>query len=957
MTRCLFSLAIRHLAPVFTVFTLLCLLLPASSPAQVQTGFPPFASFGGPPDTIDLANLNVHYTIPILHKAGRGTDFAYDGTYDSYVWTPITSGSTASWQPVPYWGWGALDGSGIMGYITYNGSPSNCYVFGAGVFYYDQFTNFVFYDARGTPHPLPGQITAFNQSPPGGGNCPSANYGISGTTSDGSGLGYSISTTQQNYNSITFASVSTPSGRLITPPVITYSGQTQGSGTLEDRNGNLITQDGSGHYYDTLSSSAAVLTLAGSGTPSSPLTFTYTPPAGGTATYTVKYTAYTVKTNFGCGIAEYGPTSNNLVSEIDLPDGSKYTFSYESTPGYSGDVTGRLYQVGLPTGGTITYTYSGGNNGINCSDGSTATLTRATPDGTWTYAQAKGSGAASGTTLTDPSGNVTTIQFQGIYETQRSSSTLLTRNTCYNGASSPCTGTAITLPITQRTVTSQFGTPQSKAVFSYNNLGLLTEEDDYDFPSGSALLKKTVISYASLGNIQNMPSSVQIINGSGTTVSQTTYNYDETSVAGTSGTPQHGSGYNGGNLTSIHYPAGGLTAHFTYFDTGNVQTATDVNGAQTTYSYSGSSCGNSFPTSISEPLGLSRSMAWNCTGGVQTSVTDENNQTTSIAYTSDPYFWRPNAVTDPLNNRTSFTYQPNSSYCCPWMVDSAMLFNNNNSIVEHLQYKDGLGRTYVDQQNQKPGSTTLDTVSYTFDSNGRPYSVSMPCSVSYTQTCPSSPATTQTYDALNRPLVTTDGGGGTITYTYSQNDVLVTIGPAPSGEHTKQKQYEYDGLGRIKSVCEVTNASGSGSCGQANTSGLNFSTAYVTQYTYDALGNLKGVTQSGQTRSYGYDAMSRLTSEANPESGTTSYTYDSDSTCGNYPGDLVKRIDANGNVTCYHYDGLHRVTSITYPSGPNAAATSAKTFLYDSTSFSCATGANVKGRLAEAYTGPSRHYS
>jgi hypothetical protein len=73
--------------------------------------------------------------------------------------------------------------------------------------------------------------------------------------------------------------------------------------------------------------------------------------------------------------------------------------------------------------------------------------------------------------------------------------------------------------------------------------------------------------------------------GNGTIVSQTTNNYDETVVVATSGTPQHSTiSGSRGNLTSIHYSVTGLTAHLTYFDTGTVQTATDVNGAVTTNS-------------------------------------------------------------------------------------------------------------------------------------------------------------------------------------------------------------------------------------------------------------------------------------------------------------------------------------------------------------------------------------
>jgi len=75
--------------------------------AQVTTGTPPFGTFASnsAPDVIDLANLNAHIPIPVLHKAGRGLDFTYDLSYDSSVWYPVTSNQVTSWQPVLYWGW------------------------------------------------------------------------------------------------------------------------------------------------------------------------------------------------------------------------------------------------------------------------------------------------------------------------------------------------------------------------------------------------------------------------------------------------------------------------------------------------------------------------------------------------------------------------------------------------------------------------------------------------------------------------------------------------------------------------------------------------------------------------------------------------------------------------------------------------------------------------------------
>ncbi len=94
-----------------------------------------------------------------------------------------------------------------------------------------------------------------------------------------------------------------------------------------------------------------------------------------------------------------------------------------------------------------------------------------------------------------------------------------------------------------------------------------------------------------------------------------------------------------------------------------------------------------------------------------------------------------------------------------------------------------------------------------------------------------------------------------------------------------------------------------------------------------------------------------MTSETNPESGTTTFTFDADATCGTSEGDLVKRVDANGTVTCYAHDAAHRVTEVSYPTlGAGVAATPNKYFVYDAASVDGATMANVLGRLAEAYT-------
>ncbi len=890
------------------------------------TGTPPFGSFGGGPDIINLANLNSHLTVPVFNRAGRGIPFTYNINYDTSVLYPVTSGSTTSWQPVNNWGWQGIT-EPINGYLSAQGTTGKCSTGNPKFPGFYAIYKWTFRDSSGVAHIFPNTTEA----PITCGNTTSVNS----LATDGSG--YLLQATGD-------------AGNVISRGGLFLLGL--GTQTI-DNNGNEITVNGSNQFTDTLGSVA----LTVSGAPPNPVMYTYTNPQGSNSKVTVKYTSSTVRTNFACsGIVEYSASNVPLVTEIDLPDGTNYKFTYEATPSFSGDVTGRLASVTLPTGGTINYTYTGSNHGIECSDGSAAGLTRSTPDGTWTYARSLGTPPASTTTVTDPQSNQAVINFQGIYETERlryqgsTSGTLLKFVvTCYNGnlGSGNCNAVPVTVPIAQRTVFSSVGgVAESRVDTFYNSSGLLTEKDEYGFANGvtGPLVRKTLTTYATLGNyIVDRAASVTVEDGSGNVKAQTTYGYDQGAPAATSGTPQHVaiSGARG-NVTTISSLVSGstiLSKTFAYFDTGNVYTATDVNGAVTTYTYG--DCGNSFATLVSEPLNLSQSMAWNCTGGAETLATDENGKTTTLTY-NDPYFWRLNAATDPASNQAQLIYNGATSR------ENFVLFNGGASTADSLLTFDDLGRTHVSQIKQGPSSTMYDSSETDYDSLGRPSKSVLPYSGTAGETNSSGPGVTTSYDALSRPLQVTDSGGGTTTYSYNQNDVLVTSGPAPSGENTKRKQYEYDALGRITSVCEITSASGSGTCGQTAPV-----TGYWTKYTYDVLNNLTGVTQNAQgtqqTRAYTYDDLSRMISETNPESGTTTYVYDTDSTCGTFKGDLVKKMDAAGNLICYSSDALHRVIAAASISGPYSGYPS-RYFIYDAATVNGQAMQLAKGRVAEAYT-------
>src|SRR6267143_2869810 len=460
----------------------------------------------------------------------------------------VSVSGSQNWQPVTNWGWKGQTQT-ALGYIFYGSTTTTqCLLdpgpprqYGITIWY----KNWSYVDEFGTGHDF-GTFAVYDS------DCYGTSSG-SAVATDGSG--YKI-----NATGFPSAAVTPRGGGTINAPLQSPSG----SGSKTDSNGNVISVSASSPetFTDTLGTTA--LTINGSAP--NPVSYTYNNAAGTSVSVTINYKAYTVKTNFvATGINEYGPTSVSLVDYVTLPNTKQYSFTYEQTPStpssgactpltgtYQGYcVTGRIASVTLLTGGQITYSYSGGSNGI-FGDGSIATLTRTTPDGQWTYARTPGTGAASTTTITDPQNNQTVIQFQGIYETQRKAyqgsqtGTLLqTVNTCYNGSAIPCTDIAVTLPISRRTVILQpdSGTLQSKTDTFYNSYGLVTETDEYDFGSGAppaSPTRKTLITYASLGNgIVDRPATITVCTasgsssscgGTGTQVAQTTFTYDEGTV-------------------------------------------------------------------------------------------------------------------------------------------------------------------------------------------------------------------------------------------------------------------------------------------------------------------------------------------------------------------------------------------------------------------------------------------
>jgi RHS repeat-associated protein len=654
----------------------------------------------------------------------------------------------------------------------------------------------------------------------------------------------------------------------------------------------------------------------------------------------------------------------------------------------SSNYTGRITQVHLPTSGTITYNYTGGDTGkgVVCADGSTSGFDRvSSQSGTVHYSRTITSYdpnnshkvKLSTTSITDNDGNVTKVDFSYGFETQRrvhqgaaTGTPLETVITCYNGTDpidpSTCPTATVTQPFTRVTVfRSLNGGPYSRVDTFYNSDGSrVTKRDEYDW-GASSYTRETQITYDNtLGNgIVDHPSSVKVYDSAGNLKSETDYSYDDFTIPGDTVTCAPATKCRGNLTKVIKYATSSktLTAQMTYNLTGTLATSLDPNGTTTTYTYGTGGCNSAFPTQTQVTFGsttLTTSATYNCTGGVVTSRTDANGKNRSASYTTDPYFWRPENTKDELLNTTTYTYNAGAT-----VVESTMNFNANRSTVDVRSTRDSFGRSVYAQKRQGYNSSYYDTVQQLYDTAGRPYKTSMAYQGTAGQAPGSGIYTQTTFDAMMRVTRTQDASGGILNTSYSQNDMYTEVAPAPTGsaESTKAKQLEYDGLGRLKSVCEITrDTQYGGPCGQT-TGGYS---GYLTTYVYDTAPyvNSTTVTQNTQpnggttqTRTYRYDMLGRLTYESNPETGVNQYFYDSltgDANCGTVssPGDLVKTIDNKQLVACLTYDGLHRVLSITYPNAPSNPATPSKKFVYESAVVNGTTMSLTAGRMAEAYT-------
>jgi hypothetical protein len=512
------------------------LLGPANlSYAQVDpaAGVHPFYTYvGGQYDTIDPASANVLVTIPVLSKTGK-IPFSYSLVGNFHMYVPYSENGGTVPIAVTSSITGALSPSDAL--LNWSETSSDCTDPNGQEFQY--FTDFGFETADNT-----GAIHTFSQVSVQYGDLTCAIPATAATYAADDGSGYTV--------------VVTPGSPASEPPTYTLYDR---SGDLLDSPGNepinihtITDPDGiqistansavSGTqtlrtvYTDTLARTALTATVVGSFarvlTPftsdaGNPDTYFYTGPGSSSQEVQVNYTQFPQRTNSSCG--QYNPDLNRtgyFATSIVMPDGRTFGLSYEATPGYPGDITGRLARITLPENGYVSFTYSGGHNGFACTVSDTMTMTRTLNDGmghssTWTYVGVgkSANGSNSVVTVTDPSGNVTTYHFNGEFQTEQVvqdavGNVLSTTVTCYNGnnsSQSGCITPASYVPsrITQTDVYTSLGSsPPSLVETKYDDSGTgsswgdVTAIKQYDigatYPPSGTPVSETDTNYANV---------------------------------------------------------------------------------------------------------------------------------------------------------------------------------------------------------------------------------------------------------------------------------------------------------------------------------------------------------------------------------------------------------------------------------------------------------------------------
>ncbi len=254
-------------------------------------------------------------------------------------------------------------------------------------------------------------------------------------------------------------------------------------------------------------------------------------------------------------------------------------------------------------------------------------------------------------------------------------------------------------------------------------------------------------------------------------------------------------------------------------------------------------------------MGRHFNSSWNASSFLLGS--DANGKTTQFGYDN---LGRLTTVTDALNQVTSYGYDE---------VGNRLTQTDANNHTTSYQY---------DQRGRRTGRTLPlgQSESYTYDANGN----------LATKTDFNGKTTTYAYDGMNQLLSKTPDpsfGAPPVTFTYIRGQ---RFGMTDASGGTS---YFYSS-GRVTQLFEPA--------GQIN-------------YAYDLADNVTRINAAGLNVNYTYDALNRLSTVQESNTGTTSYAYDN-------VGNLQSVTYPNGVVHTYSYDTRNRLTNLGVAKGANS---------------------------------------
>ena len=945
------------------------LAIAQGAPNDYQIGFPPNGDFSGTDfENVQVNNGNLHIEIPLWSTTGRGPSVAFKYVYDSLGWDSLVKCNRIS---------GSCDGkvlptsprSGVVGnhlqftlvgplsyqfkhvsqIYTCNGTQSTVYLYSYNMAAPD-----------GTHHHfVPDPIEAGPEVV----YCDGYTHPNTLYADDGSGWLLNV-----NQSTAAITNGVSKDGTVVF----------DSAGSVLDTNGNQVnTTDTLGRpintgtsYYD---SNGVPRTIAATTVP------------------------VPIKTNLcqfvGADTCTEYSSTWNLIQTLQLPNGMSYTFTYsQSQCGSTNAYYGQPCAVTLPTGGTITWGWTGERE-----SGPVLVTRQLSGDpGPWKY-----SGAVPYNTsnVTDPANNDTVTTFGGYIPyptTDTSTSFQVIQKQYYQGSSTSgtliktiqtdyTTGGAI-LPIhetttwNQQNLVSRTETDYDSWAMSgwsgqYASASNPIEKREFDYGTGSwgtPQVRTTDYGYLHLSNstylglnILDKETSKKVYagsSGSGTLTAQTLNTYDGVAISGnTSSNPAPNHDYTNfsasynyrGNLTQVSkgLKSGStwtwLNTNKTYNDLGEVLTSKDPAGNTTTYDYTDAwatinnpQCVTSahsygFPTTITDALTHQTKHSYYSCTSLTGSTQDANDIAASRAGTTFTYdlMHRLTATNFPDGGQTTTSFNDTTPYTA---TTTQLISSTLNKVTATVH--DGLGRvqrTQLVDPDCSSGPVKVDHT-YGWDTSppagvpgGKLTTVSNP----YCTTSDSTYGITTTlYDELERPVLVVPPDGTTtsnnVSTVYAGNATTVTDQAGAARKNVT------DGLGRMTYVYEDP----------ANAN-------YETDYTYDVLDDLTGVIQKGgstsgnwRSRSFQYDSLGRLTQATNPESGTISYSYDADSNLFQKVSPQANQQGSATTTITYCYDADNRVASKTYSAQTCPVASPAVSFLYDQSSYNNLTITNGIGR-------------